>query len=104
MRIIIVPALAAISLAVLSTPAAAETVSISVPYRDLDLSTPAGMAALDGRIEAATQRICGRAEVRRVRDGVDYQRCLQETRASVSLELAKVTGNRDVMALNTPRR
>lgn len=104
MRQIIVPVLAALSLAVLSTPAAAETVSIAVPYGDLDLSTSKGMATLDGRIEAATARICGRPDARRVRDGADHERCLRETQASVRLELARLTGNRGVLALNAARR
>lgn len=105
MRKIIVPALAALSLAAFSTPASAETITIAVPYGDLDLSSAAGIATLEGRIAAAAEKICGKPEVRDVHDGVDQRRCAQATRSSVSVEIARATGNRLVLAVNsTPRR
>jgi UrcA family protein len=82
----------ALSLAVIATPAAAETQSVNVSYADLNLDTSAGQAELNSRIDAAAGRICGKAEVRKVRDGVDHQRCLRETQASVSIEIARLTG------------
>ena len=42
--------------------------------------------------EIITKAICGKAEVRRVQDGGDQQRCMRETQASVSIELARLTG------------
>src|SRR5690606_5095384 len=102
MQKITIAALAALSLATFSSPASAETTSVSVPYADLDLTKPAGVAALEGRIAAAAKQICGKVEVRRVGDGADHQRCLRETAASVRVELAKLTGKR-VLALS-PRR
>jgi len=107
MRKIIVPALAAFSLGVVATPAAAETVTVAVPFADLDLSSVAGRATLEGRIAAAAEKICGKAEVRDVHDGVDQQRCAQATRTSVSVQIARATGDRRVLAANsntTPRR
>lgn len=103
MRKIIVPALAALSLATLSTPVSAETQSITVQYADLDLTSSAGMATFEGRIAAAAWKICGKAEVRRLRDGVDQQRCMRETQASVALEIARLTGTRPAVALNARR-
>ena len=96
MRKITIAALAAFSLAAFSTPASAETQSVSVQYADLDLDSPAGMAALEGRIQAAAQRICGKAQVRNVHDGADQQRCIRETQASVSVELARLTGKQQL--------
>lgn len=104
MRKITVSALAALSLAVLATPAAAETRTITVPYADLDLSVPAGMATLQHRVDAAAREICGKAEVRSIADTADQKKCMQQTQASVTIEIARVTGNRAVLALNSPRR
>ena len=102
-KFIITSALTALSLAVISTPASAETQSVAVQYADLDLTSPAGLAALEGRIEAAAKKICGQVEVRRVSDGADQQRCIRETQASVSVEIARLTGTRPALALNTRR-
>ncbi|MEO7551140.1 MAG: UrcA family protein [Croceibacterium sp.] len=101
MRNITLSALAAFSLASLTTPAAAEPVSIVVPYGDLNLANAAGMATLNGRIEAAAGRICGKPEVRNLLDGADHQKCMRETHSSVTIEIARVTGNPRVLALNT---
>jgi UrcA family protein len=100
MHTIIVPALAAFSLAALSTPLAAQTTSVVVPIADLDLTTSAGKATLESRIEAAKARICGSVEVRQVRDGADRQRCLEETDASVRVELARLTAKDTTLAVN----
>ena len=100
MHKIIVPALAALSLAVLPTAISAQTTSITVPVADLDLSTEAGKATLESRIQAATARICGTVEVRKVREGADQKRCLEETEASVRAEIARVTAQDPALAVN----
>jgi UrcA family protein len=98
----ITSSLTALSLVAVSTPASAETQSISVPYADLDLTNPAGVVTLEGRIAAAAKRICGRPDARRVHDGADHARCMRETQASVSVEIARLTG-RPALALSTRR-
>ena len=100
MRKIIVPALAALSLALTTTPASAQTTSVTVPIADLDLSTEAGKATLESRIEAAKVRVCGTVEVRQVREGSDRQRCLEETEASVRAEIARVIAKDTTLAVN----
>ena len=50
-------ALAALGATLVSAPAFAE--SISVKYKDLDLSTAEGQRSLDSRIEAAARKVCG---------------------------------------------
>jgi UrcA family protein len=45
----------------LSAPAFAE--SISVQYKDLDLSTGAGQKELDSRIDSAARKVCGFSEL-----------------------------------------
>jgi UrcA family protein len=99
---IITSALTVFSLVAVSTPASAETQSISVQYADLDLSNQAGTTALEGRIEAAVKRICGRPQVRSVRDGADQQRCVRQTHESVRVELARLAG-RQGLALGDRR-
>jgi UrcA family protein len=100
MHRILVSALAALSLAALPTSVAAQTTSVVVPIADLDLTTSAGKATLESRIEAAKARICGTVEVRQVREGADRQRCLEETDASVRVELARLTANSTTLAVN----
>ncbi|HEU4651449.1 MAG TPA: UrcA family protein, partial [Croceibacterium sp.] len=65
-----------------------------------DLTTSAGKATLERRIEAAKARICGSVEVRQIRDGADRQRCLEETDASVRVELAHLTAKDATVAVN----
>lgn len=43
-----------------ATEADTETLSVAVPYGDLDLTTEAGRTALDTRIEAAVEEVCPR--------------------------------------------
>src|SRR5688572_11612820 len=104
MHKIIVPALAALSLAVLPAQASAQTTSVVVPTADLDLSTEAGKATLESRIEAAKDRICGIVEVRKIRESGDRQRCIEETDASVRAEIARITAKDATLALGSTRR
>ncbi len=107
MRTITAFTLAACSIAIFSTPAAAkteaETVSIEIPYGDLNLATAAGMETLNGRISAAAKRICGRANLRNFVDTADHGQCMQETHRSARVFIARITGNRAVLSLNTAR-
>ena len=96
--------MAALSLALTTTPASARTTSVTVPIADLDLSTEAGKATLQSRIEAAKARVCGTVEVRQVREGSDRQGCLEETEASVRAEIARVTAGDATLALSSLRR
>ena len=59
-RPLIVAAAAAATLA--TTPAFAE--SVRVEYKDLDLPSSQGQAALQGRIEAAARQVCGMGDIR----------------------------------------
>jgi len=63
MRKLLIPAIAAAVLA--ASPAfAAEEVTVTVSYADLDLTTPEGRATLDARIAAAVTTVCGRPPIR----------------------------------------
>lgn len=50
----------ALALSALASPAQAQTTSaVPVSYADLALSTPAGIEALDARLEQAARSVCG---------------------------------------------
>ena len=59
MRKILIPVLAAASLATGASAASMRTEV--VPYGDLDISTEAGRATLEARISGAVERVCGKA-------------------------------------------
>ena len=77
---------------VLATPAVAETpVSVAVKFSDLDLSTSAGQAQLERRIDNAARSACGMDEVRsgsRLPSN-EARRCYVETKASVHEQIAE---------------
>ena len=70
----IVPALAALSLTV-AIPAQAEEASIEVQYSDLDLTSPQGIERLNGRIEAALDKVCGKPAVRDLKVAASQKKC-----------------------------
>ena len=51
--------IAAAGLAVVAAPVAAETTSVTVEYKDLNLSSPKGQKILDRRIKSAARQVCG---------------------------------------------
>jgi UrcA family protein len=65
------PVLAALLFAGTAQAAEVETVSVIVPYGDLDLTTEAGQAALDSRIDAAVDEVCARPEPMRNLKAID---------------------------------
>jgi UrcA family protein len=71
-------AIAAPALATTSTPA-----SKTVRYSDLDLSSKAGQATLDRRINQAVRVVCGTASSAALQDWLSVQKCYATARASV---------------------
>ena len=63
----------------LSAVNSAEPRSADVSYADLDLSSAAGKAILDRRIESAIEAVCGKMEGKPTFDG-GVRECQQETR------------------------
>jgi UrcA family protein len=79
------PALAAIVIAALpvAAPSAAESAGIRVVFSDLNLSTPAGIDALYGRIKTAAARYCEPAQaVTGTRLSARYDRCVKDAIAT----------------------
>ena len=100
MHKIIVPALAALSLAAFAAPASAEMKSVPVKLADIDLNSPSGMDELEGRIRGAVARICGRTLVRKVADGLDQKRGVEQATASAWTEVARINRDVQTVALN----
>ena len=86
------PILAAALLGIVATAAAAEApASVNVKYSDLDLSTAAGQAQLERRIDKAARSVCGVDDVitgSRVPSN-EARLCLEETRARVHAQVAQ---------------
>ena len=54
-----------------------------VQYADLNLNTPAGIAALDARIDQAINEVCRGSTPYQLSDLRDVRRCRTDTRAAV---------------------
>ncbi|HET7315965.1 MAG TPA: UrcA family protein [Sphingomicrobium sp.] len=97
MRVII----ASIALALLSTANAAtaqsfdtaETATIS--YADLNLANPAGVAALEGRLKLASNRLCHDLKVTPMQDTVAVSQCRAAILDSAKRQL-------DLAAISSP--
>jgi UrcA family protein len=93
MRYPAILAAAALSAAMaFAVPAAAEdSASVEVKYADLDLSTSAGKAKLERRIDSAVRSACGMDQVRtgRLTPSTAARECYQQTKASVGQQVAQ---------------
>ena len=75
-------------LAFAAIPAAAGSATVPVSFSGLDLTTPAGIAQLDARIESAVQEICGQPFPASLQSRFAYRRCQEEARASTQSQRA----------------
>lgn len=82
-------AAAALSGAMLATPAFAGSTGIS--YADLNLATAQGQAQLDRRIDAAAREMCGIADVRTgtILQGNKNKQCYESAKASARKQIAE---------------
>lgn len=93
MRKSIVTCLAAMSAAgMIATPATAaeDTVSVVVPYTDLDLSDPAGAATLERRIATAVNVVCEKPAMRDLKAMVAWEECKASARDGALEQLSAV--------------
>ena len=67
-----------------ANPAQAET--RTVRYADLDLTSPAGQAALDRRLENAVRQVCGDPYPIDLQTVNEVSRCRRETRANIQAQ------------------
>ena len=98
MRYPAILAAAAAAATVFAVPAVAEG-SASVKYSDLDLTTKAGQAKLERRIDSAAREACGmdRVQTGRFTPSTAQRECYQKTKASVGEQVAQM------IARDTPR-
>jgi UrcA family protein len=98
-------AVAAVAAAFVTTslavsPAAAQTAEVAVSYADLNLASPAGRAALDGRIALAARQVCA------IGAGVDLKltsqsrSCEDGAIASAAAQVDQVTGRRGTVRVS----
>jgi UrcA family protein len=73
---------------------------VTVPYGDLNLGTPAGIAALDRRLDRAVERVCGDSTVRDLAAHKRIEQCRTDTWQSIQddrqFAIARSTGQQDV--------
>jgi len=99
MRKFIVPALAALSLAVSANPASAGAATAEVRFADLDLSTTEGMAVLDRRVDRAIERVCPHVSGPLYK--VEAQkRCVERAKSSANEQIARISSGNTVIAIN----
>ena len=99
MRKPIVTVLAALTLSGLTTVpafAAGEQVTVSVGYADLDLTAPAGSAALEQRIAAAVKEVCAKPDMRNLKAMTAWEECKASARLGALDQLSLVTPYEDV--------
>ena len=93
MRKSIATVLAAAALAgSFATPAVAadETVSVVVPFGDLDIADPAGADALTQRIDSAVEKVCHRPDIRNLKAMVAWEECKADALAGAMEQLSLV--------------
>jgi UrcA family protein len=61
----------------------ADIVQRTVSYADLDLSSPAGVAAFDQRIDAAVTQVCGRVEGYDLTARRKMENCQRDARSKI---------------------
>lgn len=87
-RIVAASALALVSITSLAAPASAETVKVG--YTDLDLSSAAGLKALQHRVNAAVDRVCGSADNRDLSAMAQMTSCRKTATAGTNRQIAAV--------------
>lgn len=80
---LLIAAVAGLAAPALARPPSADAASRTVAYADLDLSTTAGAAILDRRIEDAVRRVCGSADLRELARHAAVAGCRREARARI---------------------
>lgn len=85
-------ALAALAAPAIAAPAGEETVTVTIAYSDVDVSTAEGRAALEARIDSRLRKACTLEAASRyshTRTVVD-DRCVAEARAVALAEVERV--------------
>jgi UrcA family protein len=68
-------ALAFTGLGTVPAAAADEVITVAVDFADLDLTAPAGSAALEQRIDAAVKEVCAKPDIRNLKATTAWEEC-----------------------------
>ena len=68
--------------------AADETVSVVVPFGDLDVAAPAGADVLTQRIDSAVAKVCHRPDIRNLKAMVAWEECKADALAGAMEQLS----------------
>lgn len=74
----------------------------SVNYGDLNLSTPAGRAALDRRVERAVAKLCPAPPQQELGRQPSYRACQDGARTSASQEMARIYSGQQLAEATVP--
>lgn len=81
---------AALGFAAFSAPAfASDTVTVAVPYSDLDLTSTAGQDALETRISSAIRAVCAKPDIRNLKGMTAWTRCRTDARESAESQIER---------------
>ena len=80
----------------LAAPVADQTVSVTVPYGDLDVADPAGADALTQRIDSAAEKVCHRPDIRDLKGMVAFEECKADALAGAMEQLSLTQPYADV--------
>lgn len=96
-KLMILAALAAVSIGQPASAQKAPNPSVAVAHKDLDLRTEAGAKALDRRIWRAVVEVCGTASDIDLAGKNDVRQCRRDTRlvASAKADLVVANASRD---------
>jgi len=86
-----------------ATPAFAGE-SRAVSFADLDLSTPAGVATLDRRLDGAVRRICGNFHPTSPASREEVLRCRSEARSSIYSQRSDAIASAQTRAIQLSSR
>lgn len=95
---------AAIAIAAISTPAAAEQRTAYVEVADLDINSDVGMATLQGRIRVAIADVCPRGRVRSITDSMDANACRLAASEDADRQISQLRrGHVEILAIRADR-
>jgi len=74
------------------------TTKMAVHYSDLNLASPAGIAALNSRIKNAVDQVCGSADSRQLEEVAAVNECKKAALADAMAQVAMISTPRSVAA------
>ena len=97
-RVYLAPLAVAAAIMLAGAPSAAQTMSRTVRYADLDLNSQPGRDSLSHRISGAIHRLCGEADARDLNQTFDVRQCRSAARRDADARVAKLLDARPQLA------